>query len=76
MRITEGYTYTFEFKNVETGKISQDDITDYDLKKGNSPLMRAVRKALHLETEWVPYVGYFPNLVSYKMEVRLVGYYY
>ena len=75
MRITEGYTYTFEFRNVETGEITRESVKDYDLN-GNSPTMRALRKAIDLETEWVPYVGNFPNLVNYKREVRLFGYRY
>ena len=75
MRVCEGYTYTLEFKNVETGEITRESVKDYDLT-GKTPTTRAMIKAIELETEWIPYEGYFPNMVKYKREVRLNGYYY
>ena len=45
MRITEGYTYTFEFKNVETGEITRESVKDYDLT-GKTPTTRAMIKAI------------------------------
>lgn len=69
MRVEKGYTYILEFRDTETGEIEIDKVHDYDLDR-SSPVVRAIRKAIHLETEWVPVIGYFPNIREYKSEVR------
>ena len=74
MVVTKGYTYVFEFKDVD-GRIAEESVKDYDLQR-DTPITRSLKKALELETEWVPLTGYFPNLNNYNKEVRLSYYYF